>query len=138
MTILAIIGVALCTAEMFVPGLFVLPIGVGFLLTAPIAKWVAAPGIYFVLGINMLVSFLIFQKWVKPRFNRPHTKSNVDALIGQKAHVIETINFETGTGYVKVYADEWRAISSDQSVIQKGSWVKILKMEGNTVTVSPV
>src|ERR1700733_7829291 len=55
---------------------------------------------------------------------KPHA-SNVDALIGQKALVTETIGAKT-PGVVKVHGESWRAVS-EKDEFKKDEWVEIVK-----------
>jgi membrane protein implicated in regulation of membrane protease activity len=63
-------------------------------------------------------------------------ESNVDALIGRIGIVIDRIE-EGGSGYVKIDGDEWKAVTTDGSAIEKGAKVKVISMESIVVTVVP-
>lgn len=69
--------------------------------------------------------------------NADHRESNVDALIGRTAMVVEPITPQKD-GYVKVDGDEWRAKSVDNQPIGKGANVRIVSMESIIVTVAPI
>ncbi|MBR3302683.1 MAG: NfeD family protein [Bacteroidales bacterium] len=62
-------------------------------------------------------------------------KTNVDALIGRIGVVSETIDFAKNQGRVAVDGDDWKAVSQDDSVIEKGEKVEIVKIESIIVTV---
>ncbi len=60
--------------------------------------------------------------------------SNADALIGQIGRVSETI-VEGGNGRVAIDGDDWKAVSSDGSCLQKGEKVKVVGRESIIITV---
>ncbi len=62
---------------------------------------------------------------------KPHA-SNADAVVGEKALVVERIDPKT-PGVVKVHGDIWRAMSND--TIEKDQWVEVLNVEGTHVNV---
>jgi membrane protein implicated in regulation of membrane protease activity len=59
--------------------------------------------------------------------------SNVDALIGQKALVIERID-PKAHGVVKIHGETWRA-ASENDVFNKDEWVNVDRIEGTHVIV---
>lgn len=62
-------------------------------------------------------------------------KTNADALIGRRGIVSERIDAEQHTGRVAIDGDDWKAVSEDGSVIEKGASVEIVKRESIIVTV---
>lgn len=73
------------------------------------------------------------QRYLIPR--RVHT--NADRVIGREAEVIEIINNLKATGAVKVSGATWTARSSDESVIPAGETVRIDRIEGVKLFVTP-
>ncbi len=67
--------------------------------------------------------------------NSKDVKTNVDALIGRKAVVSETIDHAAHTGRVAVDGDDWKAVAEDDTVIEKGEEVTIVGRESLIVTV---
>ena len=67
--------------------------------------------------------------------NSKDVKTNVDALIGRKAVVSETIDHRVHTGRVAVDGDDWKAVAEDDTVIEKGEEVTIVGRESLIVTV---
>lgn len=92
------------------------------------------------LGIFAIVSMLAFI-FVRPFVLRlldkrtKEFKTNADALIGRKAVVSETIDAAAHTGRVAVDGDDWKAVSEDGGVIEKGSEVTIVGRDSLIVTV---
>ena len=63
--------------------------------------------------------------------------SNASALVGRQGVVIEPISAER-SGYVRVDGDEWRAVTADGTMIERGVNVRITAMNSIVVTVEPV
>ena len=84
-----------------------------------------------------LVTF-IFLRPVVIRFlekKSKDVKTNADALIGRKGVVSERIDAQQHTGRVAVDGDDWKAVSEDGLVIEKGEEVVITHRESIIVTV---
>lgn len=62
-------------------------------------------------------------------------KTNVDALIGRKGIVSERIDATQHTGRVAVDGDDWKAVSLDNAVIDKGASVEIVNRDSLILTV---
>ena len=131
------IGLALCLLEIFVPSFFLLPVGLGFLLASIFVEWTdSLSSQLLILAACELVVVGLFFKFIRPRFKKDHFKSNADSMIGKEVVVSETI--EGQTGYVKLFGDEWRAVSKTSESIAVGARVKILKIDGNKVIVEKI
>ena len=90
-----------------------------------------------VFAVVSLLTF-IFLRPVVIRFldkRSKDVKTNADALIGRKAVVSERIDASQHLGRVKIDGDDWRAVSNDGSVIEKGTSVEILKNDSIILTV---
>lgn len=72
------------------------------------------------------------KKVLQPRLE----KTNVDAIIGAEGYVTASIDNLAATGQVKLGAMEWTARSTSGAVIEKGSLVKVDRIEGVKVFVS--
>ena len=85
--------------------------------------------------VFVIVSFLALlcaRPFVKKWTKRNEIKTNVDSLVGRIAVVSEDI-IDGNRGVVKLDAQEWSAISSDNLV--KGTKVVVLSIEGNKLIV---
>ena len=65
-------------------------------------------------------------------------KTNADALVGKRAVVSERIDASQLTGRVAVDGDDWKAVSEDGSVIEKGTPVEIVKLDSIILTVKAI
>ena len=90
-----------------------------------------------VFAVVSLLTF-IFLRPVVIRFldkKSKDVKTNADALIGRKAVVSERIDGAQHTGRVAVDGDDWKAVSTDGSVIEKGAEVEIINRDSIILTV---
>jgi len=76
-----------------------------------------------------------FLKRMKPK--EGFVETNVYALIGAEAKVVEEINPDSGVGRVKIRGEEWGAVSKNSTSIPVGSIVKVIEISGNKVIVQP-
>ena len=70
-------------------------------------------------------------------FSAHYLITGVDALKGREAVVSERISAEDNTGRVAIDGDDWKAVSSDGSVIEKGIRVIILDVDSVILKVIP-
>ena len=92
--------------------------------------------------VFVVVSLLtfIFLRPVVVRFldkKSEDAKTNAEAIIGRKGIDSERIDASQHTGRVAIDGDDWKAVSEDGSVIEKGTDVEILKLDSIIVTVKP-
>lgn len=74
----------------------------------------------------------------KKHFTPKLTPTNVDSVIGKEGIVTAPIDNVAATGTVKLGAMEWSARSTDGSPIPVGEQVRVDKVEGVKVFVTPV
>lgn len=100
------------------------------------------------LGASLVWQLLVFAAasllaffFLRPIFIRlldkktKDVKTNADALIGRVGIVSETIDVAQNQGRVAVDGDDWKAITADGSVIQKGQKVEIVSRDSIILTV---
>lgn len=102
------------------------------------------------MGVNLWIQIIVFLivsfvliyftrpfalKYLKPR----QTRTNSDELIGETIKVIERIDNRAAVGRALAKGMEWsaRAVLDDQ-VIEAGTLVKVLRIEGVKLIVEPV
>jgi membrane protein implicated in regulation of membrane protease activity len=104
----------------------------GALVTAIAAEF-GAPFIVQVvvfLAGSLTVLFLLRPSVVR-LYNGKRQKTNVSALIGQEAKVIETVNNKENTGVATINGQEWTARTMDSSeVLEEGTWAVIEEISG--------
>lgn len=84
-------------------------------------------------AITLLMLRPLLRKYVNPRMS----KTNLDAVVGAKARVTIAIDNDSGVGQVKVGAMEWTARSTDGKVIEVGTMVRVNRIEGVKLYVTP-
>ena len=91
--------------------------------------------LFAVISVGLLLAFLPL---VKKVLNPSVTKTNVDALVGEKCYVTAHIDNIAATGQIKLGGMEWTARSSSGQIIEPGTLVQVDKIEGVKAFVSPV
>lgn len=134
-----IIAFVLVIIELLTAGFGVICFAVGALFSA-LASFLGADSLVWQLLIFAVTSMLcfIFLRPVVLRFLDKKTKdvkTNADALIGKTAIVSETIDSSANQGRVAVDGDDWKAVSADNSVINKGEKVEIVSRDSIILTV---
>ena len=91
--------------------------------------------VFLLLAILLLLSLRgIVRRYITPRIS----KTNIDSIIGATGIVLAPVNNIAATGQVQVNGAEWSARSSDNSPIPAGTLVKVDRIEGVKVFVTPV
>lgn len=109
-------------------------------LAALVASLCSAPlwlqiTLFIVVSTVLLLALRPFvRKYLNPRL----TKTNVDALIGTEGVVTETVDNLTASGRVKLEHMEWAARSTDGQTLEPGTRIKVDRIEGVKVFVTPV
>jgi membrane protein implicated in regulation of membrane protease activity len=129
-----IAGLVLLTLEVGTPGLFIfLSLACGTFVAALSAFCNVSLFVQCWLALGgALISFVILKYFFVGK--KQHCITNVQALIGQEAVVIEPIE-PRKAGRIKVKGEEWQALCVDPHILQKGTIVKIVRIEGNKLIV---
>ena len=92
-----------------------------------------------VLFVAVAVALLASLRSVVRKFITPKiVKTNVDAVVGKTGPVLENIENIQGKGRVKLGGMEWSARSTDGEPIAEGTIVRVDRVEGVKVFVTPV
>lgn len=137
-----IVAIVLVILEIATSGFGVIcfAIGAGF---SALAAGMGLDNVTWQIIIFAIVSLLafIFLRPVVIRFLERKTKdvkTNADALVGRKGIVSERIDATQHTGRVAIDGDDWKAVSEDGSVIEKGASVEIVKLDSIILTVKQI
>lgn len=130
-------GLLLAAAEMLTGDLTLLMLGVAALGTAGVGA-VADTGLVadaVVFAVLALVLLLGVRPVLRRRFGTPPPiPTNVDALPGKQALVLESV--AAHSGLVKIGGEEWTARPFDSTVeYPKGTTVYVMKIDGATAVV---
>ena len=115
-----------------------------FAIGAAVAAIIAGCGLsltwhIIIFAIVSALCLLLVRPALLKKLHKPHRErlSNAEALIGQTGRVSEEID-ANGFGRVAIDGDDWKARSSDGSAIEKGTRVRVVKMDSIILTVKPL
>lgn len=91
-----------------------------------------------VFAIVSLLSVLLLRPLVKKYINPHTTPTNADRLIGSTATVIQPVDNAKAAGQVQIQGQVWTARSEDDSALEKGTLVTVVRLEGVKAIVRPV
>ena len=134
-----VISVSMFIGELFVPQFFLFWFGIGaiaalvsyFLLVPYELQW----GIFAIVSV---VGIILTRPFVKAIQKEEPRKSVVGALIGERMEVTKTIDNIKREGQVHGKSDYWRAISNNNIVIESGTIVEVIGIEGVALIVKPI
>ena len=90
--------------------------------------------IFVVVSIGCLLALRpLLKKYITPK----KIRTNVDSVIGSQGVVLEKIDNLAGTGRVKLGGMEWSARAENNECIEAGTVVRVEKIEGVKVFVTP-
>ena len=143
MELLTILWLALLIAFLVVEASTVTLISLWFAggaLAALVAALLHAPlwlqvVVFFVVSAALLACL---RPLVRKHFTPKLTKTNLDAIIGSEGYVTADIDNLSATGTVKLGAMEWTARSTSGKQIPVGTLIRVDRIEGVKVFVSPV
>ncbi len=90
-----------------------------------------------VFAVVSLLTFIFLRPFMLKFLDRKSkdVKTNADALVGRKGIVSERIDAAQHTGRVAIDGDDWKAVTEDGTVIEKGVEVEIVKLDSIVLTV---
>lgn len=109
-------------------------------LVAAVASELGAP-IWLQITLFTVVSAALLaclRSLLKKCFNPRIQKTNADSLVGTQVYVCAPIDNARSQGKVKVNGIEWTARSTDGSLIGEDTLVRIDRIEGVKLFVTPV
>lgn len=125
-------------AEIATTGFLIFWLGLGALLamvTSFITDSILIQTIVFVVSSTLLI--LLTKPLLKKITKKDKTVvTNAFSIVGKDAIVTTTIDPKQGIGQIKVDGETWSAKCSDDIVIEKGTEVKILAIDGVKAVVS--
>ena len=133
-----ILGIAFFIIEIFTPAFFFASLGVGAFAAAIAAFYPVSFTLQIVcLTLGTFVVFLGIRPLINQlqRTRSDQRKIGIQALVGETALVIETIDPSGHSGRVKLKGEDWKAAAVDGDMIADGSRVAVEKIEGVTAYV---
>ena len=133
-------GLLLLIAEIFVPGFFLLCLGIGC-AGGSIAAAVGAGTSIQLLAFSVFasVAFFTIRPMLMKRFWRASdTKTNMDAVVGKRGKVSQDFDPSLRLGRVAVAGDDWRAECTTDRALRIGDLIEVVRVDSNTLIVEPV
>jgi membrane protein implicated in regulation of membrane protease activity len=130
-----IAGFALIAAEVLSGGFVLIMLGVGALVAAAAAEVGAGPGLElaFFAGTALALT-TVARPVLKRRLHTDHVPTNVEALVGDKAIVVNTVDAHGGR--IKLRGEFWSARAFDETeVLEPGRAVRVMTISGATAVV---
>ncbi len=105
---------------------------------AALVSCVLGAEMWLQITVFLVVSLVLLALlWKRVRSKLTTTKTNVDSVIGAEGYVTEAIDNLSYTGRVKLGGITWAARSTSGAGIPVGTLVKVERIEGVKVFVSP-
>lgn len=143
MKLAAFVWLGLMILFLIAEGATVSLVSLWFAAGAVVAMFAAllGAGVWLQTGLFLVVSgaLLLMLRPIVRRYLVPKiTPTNVDSLVGATGLVTETIDNVTASGQVKLGAMEWTARSTTGENIPQGTLIRVDRIEGVKVYVTPV
>jgi len=127
------ISIVLFIGEIFTPGFLLACFGIACLfsgLTSFFGMGIKTQIIVF--SISTLAVFFGIRPFVLKYFytSTGKIRTNVDALVGKTGFVSERIDPSTNKGRVIIGGEDWKALSIDETVIEIGEKIIVVKVDG--------
>ena len=91
--------------------------------------------VFLVVSVALLATLM---PYVRRHVSSKKVATNADMAIGREAYLTETVDNIRGTGALKLDGKEWSVRSATGEILEKDTLVKIVKMEGVKLYVTPV
>ena len=122
-------------------GFFVFWFGIGAFLSMIVS--IFAPENIILQCTVFIISSVILLLLTKPIVNKFTKKdkkleTNAYSIIGKKGIVTQDINNTLGVGQIKISNEVWSAKTENEVKIEKGTEVKVIKIDGVKAVVEPI
>ena len=131
-------AVVLAIGELLTAGFFLLPFAVGA-AAAAILAFLGLGLVWQLLAFTLVaVVFLaVLQRFAREESDYKPGVAGADRYAGRAALVIEDIDWEAGTGQVRMETEDWRATTEDHSSVARGTRVRVIRVTGTRLVVEP-
>jgi membrane protein implicated in regulation of membrane protease activity len=129
-----IIGIVLMGLEVVVSGFFLLPIGLGFLISAVFSLFIEdRSAMHIINAICILICFIVVRKFFKK--SSPIQATPTEDLVGREIS-LETSLEPHGKAYGKIFGESWVVISENASEsFNQFETAIIVSIDGNKLIV---
>ncbi len=131
-------GVVISALELVVPGLVVLPFGLGAIVGGIAGVIGVDPVFQVIIFIVASLGFFLALRPLAKKLNAgSHEGIGSSRLIGSEGIVLEDIP-PGETGIVRIEREEWRAESAGASALPSGARIRVLEVRGTRVIVEVI
>lgn len=135
-----LLGVLLLVAEMFTPGFWLACLAIGAFAAGLVGllPGVGATVEVIVGSVTSLASMVGLRPMLMRRFrigSATELRTNVEALLGKTGVVTERIEGGTRQGRLVVEGENWRGASVDKGILEPGTRVMVVQVDGTTLLV---
>ena len=137
--ILLFLAVIFLIAEIFLPSLVMLPIGIGLLVSAIVSLWVSeVPDILYITAALILLVFLTIRSLAHFLFPETASETIMEKYVGQRVRVLSHVDCNQ-VGEVKFQEEKWRAVAlNDGYVFEPNDYATVKEVKGNKLILVPV
>jgi len=130
-----VVGLLLIAAEVLTSGFVLIMFGMGALVAAGFAALGAGPLVEVAaFGGTAVALITVARPVLKRRLYTAHVLTNVEALIGDRAIVVSTVDARGGK--IKLRGEFWSARAFDETeVLEPGHAVTVMSISGATAVV---
>lgn len=136
-----IIALIFGLVEIFVPSFIAMSIAIGCLFSALGAGFEASFKVQLLLfSAGTALSFFTARPFMLKFAHRKSNavKTNIDALVGKKGRITEAIDNAANTGRAIVEGDDWRVFTEDNSIVNAGEIVEVVKVDSTRLIVRKI
>jgi membrane protein implicated in regulation of membrane protease activity len=122
--------------EVFTEGFFLLWFGIGAGISGVLALAGVGPAVQW--AVFVVVSgalFAVSRRFAERVTHKQPPGIGADRLIGRRGVVLEQIDNMQSVGKVRIDKEEWRAESEDESVIESGTRIEVIRLDGTHAVV---
>lgn len=135
---LIVLGVVISALELVVPGLVILPFGLGAIVAGIAGVAGVDPLFQAIIFIVASLGFFLALRPLAKKLNAgAHDGIGSSRLIGSEGIVLEDIPHGE-TGIVRIEREEWRAESASDSALPSGARIRVLEVRGTRVVVEVI
>jgi membrane protein implicated in regulation of membrane protease activity len=125
--------------EVLTLGFFLLWFGIGAAVSGILAVLGVGPAWQWAAFVVVSGVLLAASRRFAERFSKKQPPGvGADRLVGRTAVVLERINNLENVGKVRVDKEEWRAESEDDTTLEPGTRVEVVRLDGTHAIVRPI
>lgn len=134
------LAIILTIAEIFVPGFFLVCLGIGCVGAAAADVFGFEAGVQLVAfsAFSLFAFFTVRPLLMKRMWNTREVRTNMDALVGQQGRVTQDFEPALRLGRVAAAGDDWRAECINDHPLRTGDLIRIVRVDSNTLIVEPI